>query len=178
MPCIGVMLAFEPQTNVLTAFEPCIYRLGCMNDFVVPRPATYIESTSNGAIGVPGLTKPLRIMVVDDNVDSADLLGMFLRSEGHETHVEYGAIAALEIIGDYLPHIVIIDIAMPRVSGCDMVRQARTIPALQSTYFVALSGYSQPDIQFEALAAGFHRYVVKPCCVSILNDVIRKYQLI
>lgn len=118
----------------------------------------------------------LRIMVVDDNIDSADVLGVFFLSSGYDVKVEYSALSVLRSIEEYRPHIVIIDIGLPDIDGCELVKQLRELNELSSTLFVAFSGYSDPESKAKATYAGFHQYVTKPSCISVFLDMIAQYQ--
>jgi PleD family two-component response regulator len=120
--------------------------------------------------------QPLRIMVVDDNVDSADVLGVFFASNGHEVKVEYCGQSALTTVEHYSPHIVIIDIGLPDLDGRTLLTKLQTHFALESTVFVAFSGYSDPDSKAGALRAGFHHYIIKPSCISVFFEIIDDYQ--
>lgn len=118
----------------------------------------------------------LRIMVVDDNIDSADVLGVFFVSCGYHVKVEYSGFSVLQGIEEYRPHIVIIDIGLPDIDGCELVKQLQKLNELSSTLFVAFSGYSDPESKAKAIYAGFHQYVTKPSCISVFLELIAQYQ--
>ena len=108
-------------------------------------------------------TRPsLRVLVVDDNVDSAMTLEMLLRASGHETRVVHDGLAVLEAAIDYRPHAVLLDIGLPGLNGFEVAKQLRLQPALQNVVLVAMTGYGQESDRQLSLEAGFDHHLVKP----------------
>jgi len=118
------------------------------------------------------MLEKLRVMVVDDNADSADVVAILLHSFGHDVKVEYGAVSALASVTQYEPHLLLLDIGMPEIDGFELVRRMRVIPELASSMFVAISGYCDQDSRDAARAAGFHRFLSKPFDVTALLELI------
>ena len=103
-----------------------------------------------------------RILIVDDNRDSADSLAMYLKMKGHRTTVAYGGEQAIEIAEAIRPDVVLLDIGMPKVNGYEVCRRIRELPWGRDTLMVALTGWGQKQDQRRSEEAGFDRHMVKP----------------
>ena len=115
-----------------------------------------------------------RILVVDDNVDAADLLSMMLERMGNTTRVAHDASAALQLIDDFAPELAVLDIGLPVMDGYELARLLREHPVSKSTRLIALSGYGQPSDRERSAGAGFDAHLVKPIAVETLEAVIDK----
>ena len=104
----------------------------------------------------------LRIMVVDDNVDAARLLGMYIELLGHEVFVQFHPADAIECARQVLPDLCLLDIGLPDMDGYTLARQLRLIPGIQTAVLAAVTGYSQPRDKQAAFAAGFDFHFAKP----------------
>lgn len=114
-----------------------------------------------------------RILIVDDNYDAADSLGMLLRLYGHEVWVATHPVAALQMVATAAPDLALLDIGLPGMSGYELAQRIRQqYPDLQVA-MVALSGYGRA-IDFEnSTAAGFDAHLVKPVQIDELERVVR-----
>ena len=152
-------------------------RTSTMDDTLLSGHTTSLDSDSPARDAVeracPG--KKLRVMVVDDNRDVADLFGMFFDFLGHDVSVRYEARSALANVSEHAPHLFFIDIGMPQIDGYGLVRQLKCLPELASSTFVAFSGFCGPDTQCQALEAGFHRHLTKPCSLEIIAEVVEEH---
>ena len=97
--------------------------------------------------------QPLRIMVVDDNVDAAQLLGMFLELLGRKVFIQFHPANAIKCAREMLPDLCLLDIGLPDMDGYTLARQLRLIPGMQTAILAAVTGYSQPREKQAALAA-------------------------
>jgi CheY-like chemotaxis protein len=104
----------------------------------------------------------LRVLVVDDNVDGADLLGDLLRALGCVTSVAYNGPEGLSKAAMFSPHLAIIDLEMPGMNGRDVVRHLRANHPDREMRLVCLTGRGLPDDRRLCLAAGFDEFVTKP----------------
>ena len=104
----------------------------------------------------------LRVLVVDDNTDAAELVAMFLGLLGYEVSVEFGAAAALERARQLMPHVCLLDIGLPGMDGKELARRLRRLPGLERVRLAAMTGYGQPHDRRETEAAGFDVHFVKP----------------
>lgn len=113
-----------------------------------------------------------RILIADDNVDSAASLAMMLKILGHEVRVVYDGMAAVDTACEFHPEIILLDIGMPRLNGYDVCRRLRKEPVTKQCLIVALTGWGQESARAESRAAGFDRHLVKPIEMSDLRAVV------
>ncbi|HEU4372096.1 MAG TPA: ATP-binding protein [Telluria sp.] len=104
----------------------------------------------------------LRLLVVDDNVDAAQMLSMFLREGGHEVAVEHGAAAVLERLERETADVYLLDIGLPDMDGNELARRLRARPETARATLIAVTGYGQEYDRSSSIAAGFDHYFVKP----------------
>ncbi|HVY46895.1 MAG TPA: hybrid sensor histidine kinase/response regulator [Minicystis sp.] len=106
--------------------------------------------------------RPRRVLVVDDNVDVADMLKALLELDGHEVAVANDGHAGLDLAARLLPEIAFIDIGLPGIDGFEVARRIRSEQGLDGAYLVALSGYALDEDRRRALASGFNCHLAKP----------------
>src|SRR5262249_45044026 len=104
----------------------------------------------------------LRIIVVDDNHDNADSQTTLLKMAGHEVHVAYGGEEALRLSAAILPHVMLIDLAMPQMSGDRLAQEIRHREECKDTLLIAVTGYADEAHRQTSRHAGFNHYLVKP----------------
>jgi signal transduction histidine kinase/ActR/RegA family two-component response regulator len=114
----------------------------------------------------------LNILVVDDNVDAAELLAMSLVKSGYKVEVEHSAVAALERVRTSAPDVFLLDIGMPNIDGNQLARELRRLAATKDTTLIAVTGYGTRHDRLAAVAAGFNDYFVKPVDIPVLLDVL------
>jgi signal transduction histidine kinase/ActR/RegA family two-component response regulator len=123
--------------------------------------------------GTPQAVAPRRVLVVDDNVDSADSLSRLLRSCGHEATQAYTGQSAMAAALASPPDLAILDIGLPDMSGYDLAQRLRTTPATANTVLVALSGWGQAVDRERSAQAGFAHHLVKPADPAVVLELIR-----
>jgi len=116
-----------------------------------------------------------RILLVDDNADALQALGMLLELEGHEVQMANGGEAALQLTQHYVPQVALIDIGMPGIDGFQLVQMLRARPQLGQTKLVALTGYASESERSRALSAGFDFHLTKPLSLDKLFDVLTQF---
>lgn len=116
----------------------------------------------------------LRVVVADDNEDAANLLRMMIASMGHDVRVGYDGEDALEQAAGFLPHVMILDIGMPRIDGYETARRIRAASGGEKTYLVALTGWGQPEDRRHTLEAGFDFHLTKPIEMAALRSVLER----
>ncbi|MDQ6628802.1 MAG: PAS domain-containing protein [Pseudomonadota bacterium] len=143
--------------------------LGSGSSFEIRLPLAH--STDNAHQGSPGPSlRPLRILVVDDNVDAAESLSVMLCLDGHVVETVNSSTDALTRIETESPEVVLIDIGMPGMDGYEVARRVRTRGLAPSVRLIALTGYGQAEDRDRALEAGFEDHLVKPVAHSRLTE--------
>lgn len=107
-----------------------------------------------------------RIMVVDDNVDAADILAELLAIDGHDLAVAYSGREALARAAEFRPAVVFLDIGLPDMSGYELAGAIRELDGMEHAFLVALTGYGQARDRELAMNAGFDEHVVKPIDIA------------
>ncbi len=120
----------------------------------------------------------LRVLVVDDNMDTARSLGKLLMRRGYVVDLCFDGSAALEKAAAFLPHVMLLDIGLPNVDGYEVTRRLRRTAHGQKMIIVALSGYGQAEDMEHSRAAGFDHHLVKPVnfekLLALLQSVAAK----
>jgi CheY-like chemotaxis protein len=115
---------------------------------------------------------PRRILLIEDNLDSANTLTFLLRHSGHHVECAINGYAALAIAEKWQPDVVLIDLGLPDFDGCSLLRRLRRFPHLANTRYIAISGRVGDDDRERALTAGCEVYLRKPVAVDRIEEVI------
>jgi CheY-like chemotaxis protein len=121
-------------------------------------------------------SRPLRVLAVDDDVDTTDSLALLLKLWGHEARVAYGGPAALRTALVYRPDVVLLDIALPWMDGYQVAKQLRRQTTCENALLVALTGYGQEKDFGRSGAAGLDLHLVKPVDPESLRELLAAYQ--
>jgi PAS domain S-box-containing protein len=113
-----------------------------------------------------------RILIVDDNRDSADSLAMLLEITGNKTYMAHDGVEALEAIEKYRPEVVLLDIGLPRLDGHEVCRRVREQPWGKNIVIIALTGWGQEDDRRKSEEAGFNGHLVKPVDYDKLLELL------
>ena len=119
-------------------------------------------------------SQKLRVLVVDDNADSAYSMALLLQILGHEVDTVSDGTQALLRATQSPPDLVLLDIGLPRISGYEVARALRAIPALARTTLVACTGYGHEDDRRKAREAGFDQHLIKPVQASDLEQILHQ----
>jgi CheY-like chemotaxis protein len=103
-----------------------------------------------------------RILVVDDNEDSADMLAAVLEGRGHELRVAHDPETALRIAVEFAPNVAFLDLGLPEMDGYELATRLRALPGLAELRLIALTGFSQASAREKSREAGFDHHLVKP----------------
>ena len=117
-------------------------------------------------------TSKRRILVVDDNRDSAISLGMMLKLMGNETHTAHDGLAAIEAAEKFRPDMILLDIGLPNMNGYDACRIIRQQPWSKGIVIVALTGWGQDSDRRRSGEAGFDHHLVKPVEIDALAKLL------
>jgi signal transduction histidine kinase/ActR/RegA family two-component response regulator len=146
-------------------------------EICLPRLDAAARPTMEEAGGAPAArTQPLRVMVVDDNQDAAQMLAMLLEVQGHAVTVEYDGRGALKRARLERPQVMLLDIGLPDTDGYALARQLRAIPELRGATLVALTGYGQNEDRRLAQEAGFDHHLVKPADLDRVGEILAQVQ--
>ena len=105
---------------------------------------------------------PLRILIVDDNVDTTTSLTYLFGIWGHEVRVVHDGPSSLEAALAFQPDAVILDIGLPGMDGFEVAQHLRCLPGLELTLLIACSGFNGEKYRRLAMEAGINLYLVKP----------------
>jgi CheY-like chemotaxis protein len=114
--------------------------------------------------------EPLRVLVVDDNRDAADVLCLLVSSWGHDARAAYDGASAVQLAAEHPPDVVLCDLGLPDADAAALAAQFGPGSAL-----VALTGYCDDAHRREAAAAGFDPYLVKPCDPAALRELLNGF---
>ena len=147
--------------------------LGKGSEFIVRIPALSAESEQvQSREGTTATAqKPRRVLIADDNVDSATVLAILLRASGHEVQTVHDGMTALESSQSFRPDLVILDIGMPKLNGYDVARQIRS-RGNSHMMLVALTGWGQEEDKRRARESGFDHHLTKPVDVAALKKIL------
>ncbi|MEM5431819.1 PAS domain-containing hybrid sensor histidine kinase/response regulator [Cupriavidus oxalaticus] len=119
------------------------------------------------AAPAPGTPPRRRVLVVDDNADSADSMAELLIMLGHDARAAHGGYQALEMAGSFRPDCVLLDLEMPDISGYEVLQALRQTCGAE-VRFLALTGRGTPEDQRRSRLAGFHAHLTKPLAIDAL----------
>ena len=161
--------------------------LGRGAEFVISLPELAAEQPGDPVVSLgdaaspptPPSAEPLpraRILVVDDNTDSANLIAALLRKQGQEVVAVNNGQDALQMSDGYRPQIIFLDIGMPGMSGLEVARRLRARNRVPRPLIVAVTGWNKADDLQRTEDAGFDLHLVKPVSESQLIDVLQAFQ--
>ena len=137
---------------------------------VVRTPAPHLPPASKETAGPTGPS--LRVLVVDDNVDTAQTLAMLLEMSGHDLRTAYTGPNALKAALDYRPNVVLLDIGLPGLNGYEVAKRIRQQPVLHNILLVAMTGYGQETDRQLSRESGFDHHLVKPVDFDKLKEIL------
>jgi PAS domain S-box-containing protein len=149
--------------------------LGQGSEFVVRLP-TVVSPASQPPSPAKEAAEPtgpsLRVLVVDDNVDTAQSLAMLLKVSGHQVRIAHTGPTALEAALDYRPNVVLLDIGLPEMDGYEVAKRIRQRPFLQNVVLVAMTGYGQDTDRQRSQEVGFNAHLVKPADFGKVQQIL------
>jgi CheY-like chemotaxis protein len=120
----------------------------------------------------PAIQVRRNILIADDNQDALESLALMLRMEGHEVHCASDGEEALLLAGQRKPEIVVLDVGMPKLDGCEVARRIRAESWGRDAVLVALTGWGQEVDRRRSREAGFDMHLVKPVDPATLCDML------
>jgi len=115
---------------------------------------------------------PIRILLVDDNVDAATTLSMLLESDSHTTLIANSGREAIKAVAEFHPDIVFLDIGMPEMNGYEVARAIRRMPESGNPILVALTGWGGAADRLRAKDAGFDQHLTKPADIAAIEKLL------
>jgi PAS domain S-box-containing protein len=146
------------------------------SEFVVWLPAPVLPAAEAPPAAEPAAPghgpKGRRVLVVDDNADSAETMAMLLQIWGQDVDVARDGPTALAVAAARRPQVVLLDIGLPAMSGYEVARRLREIPGMADAVLVAVTGYGQEEDRQRARDAGFAVHLTKPVPADALRKVL------
>lgn len=159
----GTVACESPGVGKGSTFTVCLPRL-----FAVEQE----ENAQQAHPALPKSSSSLSILVVDDNVDAASMLGMLLEASGHQVSIEHGSHRALERAQSEPPQVCILDIGLAEMDGNELAQRLQASPQTAGAVLIAVTGYGQASDRKQALAAGFDHHLVKPVNIKQLLMIL------
>ncbi len=116
----------------------------------------------------------MRVLIVDDDEDSAIVMAEALELKGHVTATSFDAAKTLEVVSRFSPDVILLDIGLPIVNGYELAQRLRQMPELGSARLFAVTGYSQESYRKRAMDCGFDQHITKPIELEALDSLIRR----
>jgi CheY-like chemotaxis protein len=132
--------------------------------------------SSRRVSGTRNLSEVRRVLIVDDNHDSAELIALVLNREGHETCVAHDPREAIPLAVQFLPNLAFLDIGLPGMDGYELLSALRGKPELAACKFVAVTGYE--ELVPSCGGIGFDGHLVKPIDLSALVAIVKDIALL
>ena len=147
--------------------------LGKGSEFIVRLPVLVAFTPQvPDAETISAATSGCRVLIVDDDEDTAESLSMLLLASGHEVRMAHDGPAALKAALDYRPEVMMLDIGLPMLNGFEVAEKLRAQVAFQDTVLVAVTGYGQEKDRKRTKDAGFDYHLVKPAEFSDIQDIL------
>lgn len=148
--------------------------LGVGSEFVVRLPAlpeSVVIVPKLDAIARPAAGR-CRVLIVDDDEDTAESLAMLLEANGHHVRMAHDGPAALDAALEYRPDVMLLDIGLPMLNGFEVAERLRKMPEIESTVLVAVTGYGQERDRQRTTEAGFDFHLVKPADFNEVQKIL------
>jgi CheY-like chemotaxis protein len=114
--------------------------------------------------------KARRILVVDDDLDTAETMAVLLRGMGHQVRFAIRGSEGLEMAREFRPEVIFLDLKLPDIDGCELAGRIRQVPGLETAILFAFTGYQ--DERERALAAGCDHFLVKPVDPALVDSLL------
>jgi signal transduction histidine kinase len=147
---------------------------GCGSRFMFTLPQ--IVPTNPPAIpaGPTRAARTQRVLLIEDNLDTAEALKMLLELSGHIVTIAHSGNEGIEQARRLRPQVVVCDIGLPGANGYDVARALRSDPETHSTYMIAMTGYGQDEDKRMAITAGFDQHLTKPIAIDALEHLLTR----
>jgi CheY-like chemotaxis protein len=120
------------------------------------------------------LPNPCRVLVVDDHPDSAESLARLIQTFGHEARFLTNAALVEDVVAAFKPHVLLLDIAMPRIDGWTLARTLRQAYTSDALKIVAITAFDAADAHISSRKSGFDAHVAKPIDDRLLEKILEQ----
>lgn len=135
----------------------------------IPHPAKQLSRE------VPERGPSLRVLIVDDNVDTAKGLARLLERAGYKTELAHDGSEALMRLTEFFAEVIVMDIGLPGMDGFEVLKHVRKNPNCANSLVLAVTGYGQEEDRLRALGAGFDHHLVKPVNMDELKSILAQH---
>jgi CheY-like chemotaxis protein len=152
---------------------------GMGSEFIVRLPVdknSAVEGVASASQPEQDSNLPLRILIVDDNRDSADSLSMVLKIMGNDTRTAYDGEEAVAAAAEFRPRVILLDIGLPKLNGYETCRRIREQKDGMSMVIIAQTGWGQAEDRQRTRDAGFDYHMVKPVDLNELQKLLAELQ--
>lgn len=133
-------------------------------------------ASAEAQVPVPGNgVRPLKVLVIDDNVDAAESLALILSLGGHSVRTAHDGDEGIALARAEALDVVFIDIGLPGIDGFEVARQLRRLPAMRDALLVAVTGFDYDEFPARSRAAGIDRHLVKPVEPAVLEQLLARH---
>lgn len=145
------------------------------SEFIVRLPLEPVDENVAAPVNVEARSPPrsIRALVIDDEPDVANSLGMLLSTLGVEVQVVYDGASGIDAIHEFAPEVVFVDLGMPGLDGCETARRIRASEAGRKLRLVALTGWGQNEARAQTKDAGFNAHLIKPASLEALEQALQ-----
>ena len=119
------------------------------------------------------MAKDKRVAIVEDNKLQAQSLAILLEMMGYQVRTAHDGARALDVIAAFVPHVALIDIGLPGMSGYDLAGRLRELPQLNGVTLIAQTGWGREEDREESIRVGFQHHLTKPIDHRLLEKILR-----
>ena len=141
------------------------------------RPRSIPPTLSVPAVRSSGLrpkktSEPKRVLVVEDNLDSARSLCMLIEDMGHTVNYAINGYVAVDVVNSFRPDIVLLDLGLPGIDGFEVCRRIKANPELSRSRVIVLTAHSGDEFRIRSQAAGCELHLIKPISPAVLEQIL------
>jgi two-component system CheB/CheR fusion protein len=174
---IGLSLVFQLVSLHGGKIRATSKGAGQGSEFILRLPVVDVETPPVPVAGAAPESGTARILIVDDNIDSADSMAMLMSAYGHQVRAAYDFESAIREAASFVPHVALLDLSKPEPDGMELARQFHQMDETKKTMLIAYSGYGQPDDLERTRQAGFAHHLVKPTDPESIHKLINSMKL-
>jgi signal transduction histidine kinase/ActR/RegA family two-component response regulator len=139
-------------------------------------PTTVVSDAQVMPVGPPmaPVARGLRVLIVEDNLDAAEMLDMAVSQLGHATKQAHDGATAITYAGQFSPDVVLLDVGLPVMSGYEVARALRSRPEFDRVHIAAVTGWGQDEDRRKAREAGFDSHFTKPLAPAVMEELLAR----